>query len=285
VTRDIYPIIHPTVRPAYAADAEAITAVRRASWRAAYDGIIDRAVLERVTARAAVSANPPPYRRTLVAVAGELQAVIGYASHGPERMVVTAVPPPFPAPAGTAPADTAPAGTVPAGTGTASAGVADASASTLAGELTAAGAAGQTGELYALYVTPDWWSAGAGRALLATVVAALRAAGYRRAVLWTLTRNARARRFYEKAGFAPDGTTSILTGLGDVEELRYARDLLASANCAHANRDRVATGQRLPAAQPLRAGDPGGRRLPRGAGGRHPADRRPGVAAARADPA
>jgi RimJ/RimL family protein N-acetyltransferase len=56
-------------------------------------------------------------------------------------------------------------------------------------------------------------------------LAALRSAGFRRAVLWTLTGNARARRFYEKAGFAPDGATNILTGLGGVEELRYASDL------------------------------------------------------------
>jgi ribosomal protein S18 acetylase RimI-like enzyme len=237
VTRDINPIIHPTVRPAYAADANAIAAVRRASWRAAYDGIIDRAVLSNwIATRAAVSANPPPHRRTLVAVAGERRAVIGYASHGPERMVVTAIPPPFPTPAGTAPADITPSGTAPAGTipaGTAAAGTV--LAGMPSGLLTAAGAAGQTGELYALYVAPDWWSAGVGRALLETVVAALRAAGYRRAVLWTLTGNARARRFYEKAGFAADGTTNILAGLGGVEELRYARDLLASANCAHAD--------------------------------------------------
>jgi predicted N-acetyltransferase YhbS len=64
-----------------------------------------------------------------------------------------------------------------------------------------------------------------GRALLNTALAALRLAGYRRVVLWTLTGNARARRFYDKAGFAPDGATNVLAGLGGVEELRYARDL------------------------------------------------------------
>ena len=57
------------------------------------------------------------------------------------------------------------------------------------------------------------------------MLAALRAAGYRRVVLWTLTGNARARRFYAKAGFAPDGATNILGALGGVEELRYASDL------------------------------------------------------------
>jgi hypothetical protein len=34
-----------------------------------------------------------------------------------------------------------------------------------------------------------------------------------------------SRRFYERAGFAQDGVTNILTGLGSVLELRYARDL------------------------------------------------------------
>lgn len=52
----------------------------------------------------------------------------------------------------------------------------------------AGGSTALPGELYALYVTP-------------------------------------ARRFYERAGFAPDGVTNVLTGLGGVLELRYARDL------------------------------------------------------------
>jgi RimJ/RimL family protein N-acetyltransferase len=79
--------------------------------------------------------------------------------------------------------------------------------------------------LYALYVTPDHWSTGAGRALTDAVLDGLRAAGYRRVVLWTLTENARARRFYAKAGFAPDGATNVLAALGHIEEVRYARDL------------------------------------------------------------
>ena len=48
----------------------------------------------------------------------------------------------------------------------------------------------------------------------------LRTAGYRRVVLWTLTENARARRFYDKAGFAPDGAINVLAALGQAEELR-----------------------------------------------------------------
>ena len=79
--------------------------------------------------------------------------------------------------------------------------------------------------MYAVYVAPAHWSTGAGRALTDAALDGLRAAGYRRVVLWTLTENDRARRFYDKAGFASDGATNVLAALGRVEELRYARDL------------------------------------------------------------
>jgi ribosomal protein S18 acetylase RimI-like enzyme len=79
--------------------------------------------------------------------------------------------------------------------------------------------------LYALYLLPAWWSAGVGRALMVSVLDALRGDRYRRVVLWVLADNARARRFYERAGFTVDGGTNILSGLGGVLEVRYARDV------------------------------------------------------------
>jgi GNAT superfamily N-acetyltransferase len=79
--------------------------------------------------------------------------------------------------------------------------------------------------VYAIYVVSAWWSAGAGRALMNAALAALRADGYLRAVLWVLADNVRARRFYDRAGFAPDGASTIITGLGGVLEVRYCRDL------------------------------------------------------------
>jgi hypothetical protein len=60
---------------------------------------------------------------------------------------------------------------------------------------------------------------------MGSVLAALGEAGYVRVVLWVLADNARARRFYDKAGFAPDGGTNILAGLGGVLEVRYVRDI------------------------------------------------------------
>jgi GNAT superfamily N-acetyltransferase len=189
------------IRPASAADAAAIAAVRAVTWRKAYAGLIAPDILARVTAPDAAPFDPPPYRRTLVAVGGPGEAVTGFASYGPERSVLPPAAPPSPADGRAGPPRVFPS------------------------ELSADGQAGRAGELYALYVTPAAWSTGAGRALSETVTAALRDAGYRRMVLWVLAGNARARRFYAKAGFAPDGAVNVLAGLGGVEEVRYARDL------------------------------------------------------------
>jgi len=51
------------------------------------------------------------------------------------------------------------------------------------------------------------------------------AAGYSTVTLWVLRDNRRARRFYERAGFVPDGATNVLTGLGGIRELRYRQQL------------------------------------------------------------
>ena len=177
------------IRAGSAADAAEIRRVRRESWIAAYTGIVDRAAIDRATAEPPPdrpAPNPPPHVRTLVAVGGDDPAVIGFASFGPERAVVSASYPAVPQ---------------------------------------AGGPTALPGELYALYVTPARWSTGTGRALMGSALAALNEAGYPRVVLWVLADNARARRFYERAGFVHDGVTNILTGLGGVLELRYVRDL------------------------------------------------------------
>jgi ribosomal protein S18 acetylase RimI-like enzyme len=177
------------IRPAGAADVGAVAAVRRASWKAAYAGIIDGDIIDSVTAPRPAAARQRPHATTVVAVAGQRAEVVGFATFGPERTVAFPPAPP------------------------------------VLSELTAAGAAGQTGEVYAIYLVPARWSDGIGRVLMDAALARLREAGYRRVVLWVLTANARARRFYDKAGFAADGGVNVLSGLGGVEELRYAREL------------------------------------------------------------
>jgi GNAT superfamily N-acetyltransferase len=80
----------------------------------------------------------------------------------------------------------------------------------------------ELGELYAIYVTPERWGSGAGRALMAAALDALRGAGFSEAVLWVLEDNPRARRFYERAGWVTDGAVKEDEFLGTrVGEVRY----------------------------------------------------------------
>lgn len=82
------------------------------------------------------------------------------------------------------------------------------------------------GELHAINVHPDAWGTGAGPALLDAAEARLRQLGYRDAVLWVLPGNARARRFYERAGWHDDGLEKLAEVNGvTVLERRYARSL------------------------------------------------------------
>jgi GNAT superfamily N-acetyltransferase len=175
------------IRPASAADAPGVGAVQRAGWLAAYEGVIGRAVIDQVMG----PDDGARVRQTFqtrpwqhIIVAVHAGEIAGYASFGPEVDVLGA---PWPHPP------------------------------------TAAGEKGEAGELYALYVHPAWWSTGTGRALMDRVLAETAQAGYSCVILWVLADNARARRFYERAGFAPDGASNILHRLGGVTELRYRR--------------------------------------------------------------
>ncbi len=82
------------------------------------------------------------------------------------------------------------------------------------------------GELYALYVDPDEWRRGIGTALLDAANRRLTDGGFRRACLWVLSNNVRARRFYERQGWVPTDTvaTREFTGVS-VEEVLYVRAL------------------------------------------------------------
>jgi GNAT superfamily N-acetyltransferase len=61
-----------------------------------------------------------------------------------------------------------------------------------------------------LYVRPEWWSRGVGRALHDEVLARQRAAGSTRCHLWVLERNDRARRLYERLGWHENGDTRVV---------------------------------------------------------------------------
>ncbi|MBI3649048.1 MAG: GNAT family N-acetyltransferase [Actinobacteria bacterium] len=67
------------------------------------------------------------------------------------------------------------------------------------------GAPEEAGEVYAIYLDEGTAGTGVGRELFAQAAGGLRDLGFDRAFLWVLAANGRARRFYEKAGWAPDG--------------------------------------------------------------------------------
>jgi GNAT superfamily N-acetyltransferase len=77
-------------------------------------------------------------------------------------------------------------------------------------------------ELRAIYLEPRHWSRGIGRLLHDEAMDTLRDAGCRHAMLWVLSTNVRARRFYERAGWSPDGAAKVdqIRGV-TLDEVRY----------------------------------------------------------------
>ncbi len=167
-----------TVRPATADDIEAFEAVRIATWKACFRGIVSDEFLDGLTL--------PPHRiqrcrdviedtagsAVLVARAGDRFIGMGMAEPASDACLESDV-----------------------------------------------------GEIRALYVHPDWQGRGVGRALLGALTKALRARGYRAAVLWTLRDLPPTRRFYEATGWDFDGAEGTHDWHGLVHLVRYARDL------------------------------------------------------------
>ncbi|MFE7358561.1 GNAT family N-acetyltransferase [Streptomyces sp. NPDC057543] len=89
------------------------------------------------------------------------------------------------------------------------------------------------GELYAIYVAPEQIGTGAGRALMTEMLTRAAADGFPDLALWVLKENTPARRFYERAGFFPDGAEETFEVDGAlVPELRYVRALRPPAPAA-----------------------------------------------------
>jgi GNAT superfamily N-acetyltransferase len=81
-------------------------------------------------------------------------------------------------------------------------------------------------ELYAIHVAPEHVGTGVGRALMKAALDELAKLRKRRAVLWVLDGNARARRFYERGGWTPDGgRRDGAIGNARTHQLRYSRPL------------------------------------------------------------
>jgi ribosomal protein S18 acetylase RimI-like enzyme len=78
-------------------------------------------------------------------------------------------------------------------------------------------------EIWAIYVSPEFWSGGVGRNLWLHSQSHLVTEGYRSVSLWVLAANSRAINFYRKAGFVPDpsGNKEFEIGGTLLKEVRY----------------------------------------------------------------
>ena len=81
------------------------------------------------------------------------------------------------------------------------------------------------GQLYALYLLPEFWGRGLGRLLHDRVVEEMTGDS---AILWVLSTNERAKAFYLRQGWVDDGATQTETideGRVTLEETRFRRSL------------------------------------------------------------
>ncbi|MGH7809997.1 MAG: GNAT family N-acetyltransferase [Candidatus Binatia bacterium] len=87
-----------------------------------------------------------------------------------------------------------------------------------------------TAEVSAIYVHPEKWRKGIGRALLSVSLDQIRQRKFDQVTLWVLEANQRARIFYESFGFIQDGAVQDDDQWKNfiVRELRYRRDLRAT---------------------------------------------------------
>ena len=77
-------------------------------------------------------------------------------------------------------------------------------------------------QLYSIYLLERVAGRGVGQALMTTAASELRRQGYASCMLWVLESNERARRFYEREGWATDGGRQVDSSPGfDLIEIRY----------------------------------------------------------------
>ncbi len=94
------------------------------------------------------------------------------------------------------------------------------------------------GEIYTLYILPDWQNQGAGRTLMRALFGHLLRTGYVDAALWVLAGNP-ARFFYEREGGRLVARRTLTLGKNKVPALAYRWPDLASGLMDRANSKRA----------------------------------------------
>ena len=83
------------------------------------------------------------------------------------------------------------------------------------------------GEIYAIYVLPDYWRTGCGHLLWQRVAKELISARFREVTLWVIEANIRAREFYQREGFVIDPVAEKQAHVAGTKlpEVRYWKTL------------------------------------------------------------
>lgn len=82
---------------------------------------------------------------------------------------------------------------------------------------------GSFGEIWGIYLMPDYWRQGIGKYLIRWGIEELKERGYKTVTLWVLEENKGARKFYERLGFNHDGGTKLVDIRIPLKALRYRK--------------------------------------------------------------
>lgn len=92
----------------------------------------------------------------------------------------------------------------------------------------------KSGEISAIYLSPQYWRNGYGTQLCLAAIDRLANAGYKDVLLWVLIDNTSAKHFYENLGFKATDDTKLeefYQGGSLLEEMLYRKEGIQAANC------------------------------------------------------
>lgn len=82
------------------------------------------------------------------------------------------------------------------------------------------------GEIWGIYLLPEYWNMGIGSELINWGINELSKRNFSKVILWVLEENINARKFYEKVGFKHDGTVKEITIGKKLVEYRYEKAII-----------------------------------------------------------
>jgi len=84
---------------------------------------------------------------------------------------------------------------------------------------------GLQADILRIYLLPEYWGRSIGMQLMEWALNDIQTKGCKKAVLWVIEDNVRARKFYEKLGFVHEGETRIINVGIEVRDMKYVKYL------------------------------------------------------------